>query len=236
MVTKLDFLKTFVAHHLLEDGDTAIDIGACHGLFTRFFKKMVGPKGRVIAYEPHPVNFEELQDLWGGDDKVTLIQKAVSNESHQALLLREPQGHKDFALQQSTLEPTFQYFWGQTKERVSHKVVTEKLDDLFQRDPLKRLKLIKIDVEGHEASVIEGARKLLTARHPFVFFEYGFAAGLFEPKTIEMMQELNYDCYNVEDGKLFTSQRKIEGFADFLAVPKGYKDPLLETILFSCTE
>ncbi len=46
---------------VLKPGDVALDIGAYHGLHTVFMAKKVGPRGKVIAVEPDPKNFEGLQ-------------------------------------------------------------------------------------------------------------------------------------------------------------------------------
>src|SRR5262245_27458413 len=50
-----------IAARLVAPGDTAVDVGANYGLYTRFLCEAAGPSGRVYAIEPVPVTFEVLQ-------------------------------------------------------------------------------------------------------------------------------------------------------------------------------
>ena len=45
---------------LIKPGMTAIDVGANIGTYTRFLAELVGDAGRIIAFEPHPRNYERL--------------------------------------------------------------------------------------------------------------------------------------------------------------------------------
>ena len=60
-------------------GDTVIDVGANVGWYTVIASKLVGKKGRVIAFEPEPVNFAILKKnvLANGCENVILELKAL---------------------------------------------------------------------------------------------------------------------------------------------------------------
>ena len=64
-------------------GQTIIDVGASIGIYTIFFAKMVGEKGKVYAFEPEPNNFELLKKniAINGFKNVILENKAVSDVS-----------------------------------------------------------------------------------------------------------------------------------------------------------
>ena len=49
-----------IANVYLNEGDVVLDIGAQVGILTVLFSKMVGCKGKVIAFEPFPENYEAL--------------------------------------------------------------------------------------------------------------------------------------------------------------------------------
>lgn len=138
-------------------GSTAVDVGANIGFFTRRFARWVGPEGRVVAIEPEPANFERLRRRLesSGLGKVVLLHLAAAAEREgEAFLSLNPYHPGDHRLGESGLP-----------------VRTVTLDALLARADLPPVSLIKIDVQGAEAKVIEGARKLLTERRPALCVE-----------------------------------------------------------------
>jgi FkbM family methyltransferase len=75
--------ETSLAMKIIQHGDVVYDCGANIGYFTLLYSKLVGPTGKVFAFEPDPVNFRFLERnlLLNSCKNVTLIQKAVSYES-----------------------------------------------------------------------------------------------------------------------------------------------------------
>ena len=70
------------AYHLprlLRPGDTAIDIGANLGYYTRPMSRIVGPEGRVYAVEPVPVICEVLRRNLRGRDNVRILNCALGD-------------------------------------------------------------------------------------------------------------------------------------------------------------
>src|SRR5687767_7277141 len=64
-----DVVLTETIWRLLDDGDTAIDVGAHIGYMSSVMAARVGAQGRVLAFEPHPDLFRELAanvSLWAG--------------------------------------------------------------------------------------------------------------------------------------------------------------------------
>ena len=56
-----DLVASEALWRLLDPGETAVDIGANIGYMTGLMARRAGPRGRVIALEPHPDIFAELQ-------------------------------------------------------------------------------------------------------------------------------------------------------------------------------
>ena len=68
----------------LERGGVMIDVGANAGAFTELGAQVVGPTGRIIAFEPGSDNAERLRERFGLVPQVTIVQAAVSDRSGSA--------------------------------------------------------------------------------------------------------------------------------------------------------
>ena len=147
---------------LVREGDWVLDIGANVGHYTASLSKLVGPKGRVIAFEPVPETFALL--AWNlqilGCQNVTLVNIAASNS---------------FSLVPMVM-PNFEsgipnYY----RARISgDSAVPANLSLALPIDHMqidRRVSLVKIDVEGHEAAVLDGIQTLLTRDLPVLILE-----------------------------------------------------------------
>src|ERR1700722_172759 len=76
----------------VEPGQVVYDVGANIGFFTLLLARLVGPRGRVFAFEPMPENAAALRHIvaLNGLDNVTVVEKAMSSESGTAQLLLSP--------------------------------------------------------------------------------------------------------------------------------------------------
>lgn len=138
---------TQVIKNYVKEGMTVIDVGANIGYFTYLMSKLVGENGRVLAFEPEPDNYYRLSENWvlNKAHNVELSNLAVSNTNGYAYLNISNKESGEHSLEEKTRE----YL-----KRI--RINTTKLDSYATE-----VGLIKIDVEGHEAKVIDGARKLL---------------------------------------------------------------------------
>jgi FkbM family methyltransferase len=147
-------------------GDTVIDVGANIGHYTVLAAKLVGPSGRVIAFEPDPESFGFLARnvAANGLENVILEQKALSNEP----------GTIDLFLAEENLGDHRIY---QPGKRSSVKVEAVRLDDYV--DALGGpVNFIKVDTQGAEGVILEGMLETLR-RHPEVKLAIEFwPAGL----------------------------------------------------------
>lgn len=84
-----------------------------------------------------------------------------------------------------------------------------KIDSFFRQHPISRLDLIKIDTDGWESHIIEGAAETLKEFHPDLVFELGPGnlqkVGRSADDLINILQELNYDFYRLDDIEPFES-------------------------------
>jgi FkbM family methyltransferase len=163
------------ADRWLSAGDWAVDIGANIGHYTRRFSDLVGPTGRVIAFEPVPATFELLaaNAALFAHANVTLLNLAAS-DSTQILGISIPDfdvGLKNY------------YGAALTSSSEGLQVMTCAIDLLA---PPGRVRLLKVDAEGHDAVVLRGARALLERDHPTVVIES------VSPEVVELMARLGY--------------------------------------------
>jgi FkbM family methyltransferase len=147
---------------LVRPGQTVIEVGANIGSHTVGLAKRVGPSGKVFAFEPQRACFALLQS------------QIALNQLHNVIAFNEGSGadEREFWL------PRIDYsgrgnFGGVSLQRSGsgqqEKVKVRRLDDVFPDAPAH---LIKIDVEGMEREVIEGARALIERGKPLLYVEH----------------------------------------------------------------
>jgi FkbM family methyltransferase len=139
-------------------GDIVCDIGANKGSFLYWMARWANP-GRVIAFEPQPDLAEGLSRLCAKFSlrNVTVEQAAVYSSTDRRDLFI-PEGHQPGA---SLLKPDG------VSEAIS--TATVSLDDYFSETD--KVSVMKIDVEGAEFDVLQGARRILARCKPVVLFE-----------------------------------------------------------------
>jgi FkbM family methyltransferase len=161
-----------------------LDVGANLGLFTYFLSRY---SPHVYAFEPNPIPLRVLRYV--ADKNVTVLQMALSDKTGEAELV-VPKGRKGWSSNGASIE------YDEGEGRVV-KVPGSRIDDLDYKD----IGFIKIDVEGHEKSVLEGAQETLARDRPNLFVENEFThAGAGVTDVFDMMKALDYDGFALIDG------------------------------------
>jgi FkbM family methyltransferase len=160
--------------------DVAIDVGAHFGETSRRLVDRF-PGVRVHSFEPMPASFDRLQRAVAGLD-VVCVQAAVGDHA----------GTASMGMGTSSFTSGFEA----RGETVQVEVLT--LDTYAAQNAIESIALLKIDVEGHETSVLRGARDLLeTGRIEYVLCECEFVRNEAEPhgdfwQIAAMLSELDY--------------------------------------------
>ena len=151
---------------LLPENGTAIDIGAHGGQITRLLADMV-PRGQVIAVEPSGYARSVLRTamLFRPRRNVALVATALGAEPGVAVLATPLKRQRAMGYGTASLAPEE----GRAVVREPVPVVT--LDALVQAMDIPRVHLMKLDVEGYEASVLQGAAALLQRDRPAIYME-----------------------------------------------------------------
>jgi FkbM family methyltransferase len=159
-VRELRFLRRFLAPSM-----GFIDIGAHYGLYAILASQCVGRRGYVLAFEPARPIFRRLR--WhlrlNGARQVKVHACAVGARKSTMTLYMPARGVDTIS---SLRAPVIGD--GITR-RIDVEVVA--LDDLESLRRLPSIDMIKLDVEGAEAEVLEGATRVLKQHQPFWLFE-----------------------------------------------------------------
>lgn len=164
----------------VKPGQVVLDIGANKGIVTWFLGKQVGPKGRVLAFEPQPEMVPQIERVARsfGLANVEVHGIGLSDRADQASLFRGEAG--------STANLVAGRDWQQ--EELEIDVVT--LDSFAEEHGLDAIDFIKCDVDGYELPVLRGATRVLTEQGPDVLIEVTESAL---PEVSEIFRDLDYD-------------------------------------------
>jgi FkbM family methyltransferase len=171
-------------------GSTALDIGAHIGSHTLTLARLVGPTGRVYAFEPQKKVFREL------------VFNLRLNEISHAIPLRFAVSSESGILEMDPIRGADgQVGIGEGGDKAEARTI-----DSFN---FSNVSLIKIDVEGHQLPVLEGAERTLRANHPVIIIEIG------REQRMETRHKLREYGYRV---------RRI-AYYDFIALHESYEGP-----------
>ena len=165
--------ETELFKKMVKEGMVVVDIGANIGYYSLIGAKLVGKNGIVYAFEPEPSNYELLckNAEVNGYANVVPVQKAVSNQRGVAKLWV----NKACLVVSSFSENNVLAFSkGNVLEKDSFvEVETITLDGFFE-DTVKnnRVDIIKIDTQGAEGLIVDGAEKILKSNNLKIVTEF----------------------------------------------------------------
>jgi len=205
---------------LVRPGMTVLDIGAHHGLYTVLASKLVGKRGRVLAFEPSPRECRRLarhlrvnrcRNVW-------LRASAVANQRGEAEFF-VVDGYRDWG---NSLRPP-----AVAEPTRSVQVSVERLDDILSEQDVAQVDFIKLDTEGAELAVLEGAKNMLQrAPRPVLLVEvqdmrtaaWGYAAR----EITQLLAGWDYRWFSItEGGGLYPASANEEKYdANLVALPE----------------
>jgi FkbM family methyltransferase len=151
------------ARTLACEGTLTIDVGANVGLFTVPLGLAVGPAGRVLAIEPSPDNLAQLAHNIRLNDlhNVDVHGIALASEPGEVVL-------------RLGADPAFHSTTEVVKSRAGEESVVvraDTLDSVWDGAGASEVSFLKIDTEGGELAILEGATRLLEAWRPPILLE-----------------------------------------------------------------
>jgi FkbM family methyltransferase len=231
-------LSTQILKKLLKSGMICIDIGANIGYYALLERKIVGEKGKVIAIEPSPINFYYLRKNLALNkfNDVEVFNYAISNFDGECFFLHDKY-HSNLSRVVSNKD-VGKYCGAQL-----FKVRCKSLDSFLKEYPLKRIDLIRMDVEGHEVEVINGAYQTLKTYNPVLFIEIhrsilglnktlkllktleevGYAKGIYIRRELDMpIIRSQNDIQTYLFNKFVKKTHLIPGFFQLILFPKAH--------------
>lgn len=185
---------TAALKRLIEPGMTVLDIGANVGYFSACMSRLVGPTGVVHAFEPEPRNFELLQK--------NLAANKLGNVTCHPIALGDKAGTAHLHLSEFSAGMHRLYDSFCCGDDLVE-VPVRRLESLFRPGEVS---VIKIDVEGFEPFVLEGAATLIQHGDLTIISEYCppamLEAGASPVKYVEQLREWGFGLYDPFDHPL----------------------------------
>ncbi|HJR76502.1 MAG TPA: FkbM family methyltransferase [Nitrospiraceae bacterium] len=186
----------------VKPGDVVLDIGANVGAHTLPLARLVGDKGRVIAFEPTDYAMQKL--LANIALNPSLIQRI---EAHQVMLVSSSGDAVETGLYSS---------WPLVARGNVHKkhqgrlmattgAASSTLDQWVKTYHVDKVNFVKLDVDGHEYSVLAGGRQTLGQYKPIILMELEPCLYDDEPANfdglLQIVDDLGYSLRDVNTGK-----------------------------------
>lgn len=195
-----------LVEQVLKPGMTAMNVGANVGFYTMLFASIVGPAGRVLAFEPNSENDRLilLSKRENGFDQVQLFPLALSDITGAAYF--SPMIGSNGGLMPNTPETL--------KHPNCVVVACQPLDDIFQN----HVDFIKVDIEGAEYRALLGAKKILQRYRPVVTTEFSMemmprVSGIAGGDFLRWMGSLGYTAHLIpRDGTTLQAVGDVDAF------------------------
>lgn len=174
---------SWVCRRVLRPGDAAIDLGANIGIVALQMARLVGPEGRVHAFEPQPDLVERLREDAATNGYGNLVLHPVALSDHDGL------AHFNVSLDNcggAALNDTAAPGYRSIEVEVRRALPAFEALDLPEGMPVR---LLKLDVEGHEDVLLSALRPWLARREPdVVVFETGATDDFWSlPRTTSLV-------------------------------------------------
>ncbi|NJO03322.1 MAG: FkbM family methyltransferase [Bacteroidia bacterium] len=155
---------------------------------------MSNPQAQVFSFEPYLINQTRLLKniTLNGLNNIEVINKAIGNQNNKIKFGVPAQGGicDTSSANLSFAKSTYR---GEIKWK-EIEVDQISLDTFIQNQKLAKVDLLKVDVEGYETSVFEGAQRLFQDHRPYIFCEIFLGAHNREYFE-KLLQQHNYYVY-----------------------------------------
>lgn len=184
------------------DACVVYDVGAHTGAYTLFFSRRVGPAGKVVAFEPQPRSFAILERnvAYNRVANVCALPYALGDRAATRRLFALPGMPTTASLAPEAGTP-LRYCAGAAR--------VERLDSLIESLALPPPDFIKIDVEGMELDVLNGAQQTLARRRPRLLIEIHGTGPARKAERIRslaaLLSQWDYQMLHAESGAVVTA-------------------------------
>lgn len=199
----------FIRDHLITQGDVVFECGGHHGCTAILMSNWVGAAGKVVTFEPLPANCDIIEKniRQNGLTNVRLERKAVG--ARRGIITINDVSNSSVRMSGKGVE-----------------VQATCLDDYENLNPT----FLKIDVEGFEAHILQGAKRILSTRpkldieiHTNLLSQYGTPV----PDLLRLIDVENYKLWiqweDNQEPEEYDRNTPIDGRVHLFGIPLGSK-------------
>ncbi len=209
--TKLPHESDFAAMKFFNpsEDEVFVDVGANRGESIQSMLNFDKFKNKIIAFEPNSFIFNNLKNYFKGISRIEFFNIGLGNEEGEANLYIPFykkwmfDGLSSFKKEEAE-EWLKTRFWNFKEQHLSVKEVICQINtlDSFNLKPY----FIKIDVQGFELKVLQGATGTIKKHDPIFLIES------IDNDSSKLLDELGYDFYKFEDGKLIKGKGSLNTY------------------------
>ena len=183
-------LTTHLMINELKQNMICIDLGSNIGYYAVIESNIVGESGKIFAIEPSPVNFPIL--------KSNLENQKMNNFLAYNIAIGDKNENMEFIISSKSN-------WSKIRmnnEKINSedkiiKIPVKTLDSFVQENDIKKIDILRMDVEGFEYNIIVGANNVLEKYKPKIFVEI-HKMYLGKEKTCKIFNDLKNKGYEIK--------------------------------------
>ena len=213
---EINLVKKFI-----KSGTDSIDVGVYRGVYSYEMSKY---SEKVHSFEPNPIIFKYInKNLKKFIKNIHLYNFALSNQNKTMNLkipIRNSNSNKEIFEEYYEMGKATIHNENNFENYENFEIQTKKIDELNFDN---KISFIKIDVEGHELEVIEGAKNTIKRDKPVLLVEIEKQYTKKEvAESINFINSLGYKSYffNKKDLKSTTELNNLDLFNNFIFFPK----------------
>ncbi|GAH33185.1 unnamed protein product [marine sediment metagenome] len=185
---------TNIINKYVRRGMVCLDIGASSGVHTLRMAKLVGKKGKVYAFEPSDWMFEKL------------MRNIELNRRYHGIIITEKIALFSFD-RKGKFETTEHGKIGRPIDEPMIDMDFMCIDSYVKKMGIKKLDFVKIDTDGYEAEIFEGAEKTLKKYQPMMIVE--FRPSLTK-QLIDILSSYGYTFYRADTFQKYTEEELVK--------------------------
>jgi len=139
-----------------EGNHTLFDVGANVGSYSRALRANF-PSASIHAFEPHPLTFSKLVEE-SKDSRLNCVNMGLSDEPAESVIYEKAEGGS--STHNSLYRDVFKKNTSEGKIN-SKKIILTSIDEYAKANGIDQIDLLKVDTEGHEFSILKGAKRML---------------------------------------------------------------------------
>lgn len=174
---------------MLKPGMQVVDIGANYGVYALTMANVVGPDGKVWAFEPAMTTSSYLQR--------SILHNKMANIQLVRVGLSDHKGTG--ALSLNTNSELNKLVHMPETPGICETIQLLRIDDCLEKYGWKEIDFVKLDAEGEESNIIKGGSKFLSSQSPLIMFEVKHGQA-FNHELIDQFAGFGYGAYRLIPG------------------------------------